>query len=183
MYIQVVLQAQEVMQPASASTGQEPGKPVAQVGGCCAVQRCRVLHGMAWHCTCTALHLVRGRCAATAAPGEQQLPSSSCTPAATRAALAGPRCRTPGGRFLLGPLSRLASQVGTIGGCPNKRRHSPCSPACRLLHRCCQPPPQTLLLGPAPRWTSSQAQTLRKPCRACQTLPPSTRAQPAGGPR
>ena len=41
MYIQVVLQAQEVMQPAAASAGQRPSKPADQVSGCCAAQRCR----------------------------------------------------------------------------------------------------------------------------------------------
>ncbi len=66
MYIQVVLQAQEIVQPASASTGQQPSKPAAQVSGCCAVQRCRALH---WHgiTPAAALHLVQDSCTATTA--------------------------------------------------------------------------------------------------------------------
>ena len=53
MYIQVVLQAQEIMRPASASAGQQPSKPAAQVSGCCAAQRCRARH---WHGIAPALH-------------------------------------------------------------------------------------------------------------------------------
>ena len=55
MYIQVVLQAQEIMQPASASPGQQPSKPAAEVSKCCAVQRCRVLHR---HGIAAALHCI-----------------------------------------------------------------------------------------------------------------------------
>ena len=56
MYIQVVLQAQEIVQPASASAGEQPSKPAAQVSGCCAVQRCSALP---WHGTVPALHRIR----------------------------------------------------------------------------------------------------------------------------